>query len=55
MEEQNKLTITKKVAKHGTQAVLVIPSILQEKLAPGTLVEVSFKIIEQARIKEAGE
>jgi hypothetical protein len=39
-------TITKKIAKHGKQSVLIIPSLLQEKLSPGMLVEVKIEIIE---------
>jgi hypothetical protein len=44
---QNKqFTITKKIAKHGTQAVLIIPSILQEHLKPGKLAEIKIEIID---------
>ena len=39
-------TITKKIAKHGTQAVIVIPKILQEKLKPGTIAKISIDVIE---------
>jgi hypothetical protein len=46
MQTQTKtFTITKKIAKHGTQAVLIIPSILQEQLPPGTLAEIKIQII----------
>ena len=38
-------TITKRIAKHGTQAVIIIPSMLQEHLSHGTLVEVRIEII----------
>ncbi len=38
-------TITKKIAKHGRQAVLIIPTLLQEQLSPGKLVEVKIEII----------
>jgi len=38
-------TITKKIAKHGKQAVIIIPTMLQEQLAHGTLVEVRIEII----------
>ena len=30
-------TITKKISKHGKQAVIVIPSFLQEELKPKTI------------------
>ena len=39
-------TITKRIAKHGRQAVIVIPKILQNILKPKTLVEIQIKIIE---------
>ena len=37
------LTITKKIAKHGKQSILVIPKIFENELSPGTIVEVTFK------------
>ena len=43
---QKQITITKKIAKHGNQAILVVPKVLENKLRPGTIVEVSFEIIE---------
>lgn len=39
-------TITKKIAKHGRQAVIIIPSLLQEQLKSGTLVEVRIEILD---------
>lgn len=38
-------TITKKIAKHGTQSIIIIPSFLQEQLCPGRLVELQIKMI----------
>ena len=38
-------TITKKIAKHGSQAVIVIPSFLQSELKPKTIVEVKINIV----------
>jgi hypothetical protein len=40
-------TITKKIAKHGRQAVIIIPAFLQNSLAPGKLVEITFQLKEQ--------
>jgi hypothetical protein len=40
-------TITKKIAKHGSQAVIVIPSVLNRKLRPQMLVKVTIEIIEE--------
>jgi len=41
-------TITKKVAKHGSQAIIVIPRILEEHLKPGTLAEITLEVLEEA-------
>lgn len=47
MQTQNKsFTITKKIAKHGNQAVIIVPTMLQEHLKPGTLAEIRIEIIE---------
>jgi len=40
-------TITKKIAKHGAQAVIVIPSFLQQDLKPKTIVEVKINVIKE--------
>jgi len=39
-------TITKKIAKHGRQAIIVVPKILQAILKPNTLVELQIKVLE---------
>ena len=39
--------ITKKIAKHGKQAVIVIPSFLADELKPKTIVEVKINIIKE--------
>ena len=41
-------TITKKIAKHGKQAVIVIPSFLQDELKPKTIVEVKINVVKEA-------
>ncbi len=40
-------TITKKIAKHGTQSVIVIPSFLSQELKPKTIVEVRINILKE--------
>lgn len=40
-------TLTKKIAKHGKQAIIVIPKMLQEMLKPHTIVELKIKILEE--------
>lgn len=44
--KRNGFTITKKVAKHGSQAIIVIPRILEDKLKPGTIVELKIDVLE---------
>jgi hypothetical protein len=39
--------ITKKVAKHGHQAIIVIPKVLQDKLKPKTLVKLTIDVLEE--------
>lgn len=38
--------ITKKIAKHGSQAIIVIPRVLEEHLKPGMTCEISIDILE---------
>ena len=39
-------TITKKIAKHDSQAVIIVPTLLQEQLSPGKVVQVNIEIID---------
>jgi hypothetical protein len=39
-------TITKRIAKHGKQAVIIIPTVIQEQLSPGTLAEIKIEVID---------
>ncbi len=43
----NKFTITKKIAKHGNQAVICIPKLLEEQLKPGTIAEITIEVLEE--------
>ena len=47
-QKQKSFVITKKIAKHGEQAVIVIPKFLQQDLKPKTIVEVKIEIIREA-------
>ncbi len=47
MEKIKEFTITKKIAKHGSQAIIVIPRVLESKLKPGTVVEIKLNVIEE--------
>lgn len=48
-------TLTKKIAKHGNQAVIVIPSILNRKLKPQMLVRVQIDVLDDGILQEAGK
>jgi len=39
--------ITKKIAKHGSQAVIVIPKVLQDRLKPKTIVKLTIDVLEE--------
>ena len=41
-------TITKRIAKHGKQAIIVIPKLLQTELKPGTIAEIRIKVMREA-------
>ena len=46
-----KFTITKKIAKHGSQAIIVIPRVLESRLKPGTIAEITIDVLEEAKKK----
>lgn len=41
--------ITKKVAKHGSQAIIVVPRVLEERLRPGTVVQLTIDVLEEGK------
>ena len=45
--------ITKKIAKHGNQSIIVIPRILEHNLKPGTITKLTIEILEEN--KERGK
>jgi len=44
-------TITKKIAKHGKQAIVVIPRLLENELKPGTVVKMKFDVVKESERK----
>jgi hypothetical protein len=46
---KTQFAITKKIAKHGSQAIIVIPRILESQLKPGTLVELKIDVLEEIK------
>ena len=37
--------LTKRIAKHGNQSIIVIPKLIESSLKPGTIVELNIQII----------
>jgi hypothetical protein len=48
-------TITKRIAKHDDQAIIVIPRIIEENLRPGTIVQVTLEVIKQNSLTQNTE
>ena len=45
IQNRKSFRITKKIAKHGSQSVIIVPRILESYLKPGTIVELKIEII----------
>jgi hypothetical protein len=41
-------TITKRISKHGSQAVITIPKLIENELRPGTIAEIRITILNEA-------
>ncbi len=41
-------TITKRISKHGNQAVITIPKLIEPELLPGTIAEVRMTVLKEA-------
>lgn len=46
--ENKTFTITKKIAKHGNQAIIVVPKILETQISPGTIAKITIEILEES-------
>ena len=46
--KNKKFTIIKKIAKHGSQSIIVIPRSLENFLKPGTITELNIEVIHEA-------
>ena len=51
MENEKRFVIFKKIAKQGSQAVIIIPRILEKRLKPGTITRMTIDILEEAEDK----
>jgi len=47
-KDSGTFVLTKKIAKHGSQAIIVIPKILQEELKPRTVVQLKIDVLKEA-------
>ncbi|MCX6748244.1 MAG: hypothetical protein NT076_01425 [Candidatus Pacearchaeota archaeon] len=45
--ENKHFTITKKIAKHGNQTIIIVPKMLENQLKPGMLVELAIEILDE--------
>ncbi len=45
--------ITKKIAKHGKQNVVVIPRVLEEELKSGTIAKITFDVVRE--VEDGGD
>jgi len=50
--EKRRFVITKKIAKHGSQAIIVIPRVLEKQLRPGTVAEISISVLQEKQGNE---
>ena len=46
--KEKQFVLTKKIAKHGNQAIIVIPKILEEELKPQTVVRLTIDVLKEA-------
>lgn len=51
-KKRRNFVITKKIAKHGQNSIIVIPKFLQEDLKPKTIVEVRINVVKEAQENE---
>jgi hypothetical protein len=48
-EIAKRFVITKRIAKHGDQAIIVVRRILENSLRPGTIVQVAIDVLEEEK------
>jgi len=47
INDMKQFIITKKIAKHGSQSLIVIPKVLQDQLKPKTLVKITIDVLSE--------
>jgi len=45
---EKQFTIRKRIAKQGSNSVIIVPKLLQDELKPKTIVEINIKILKRA-------
>jgi len=46
MSAQKQFNIRKKIAKHGTNSIIVIPKLLQGELKPKMIVDIQIRVVD---------
>lgn len=46
-----KFTITKKIAKHGKQAIIIVPSALKDRIKPKMLAKITIDVLDSINVK----
>jgi len=46
--KQSQFILTKRIAKHGKQAIIVLPTLLKNELKPRTVVKLTIDVIREA-------
>ena len=44
--KKKQFVITKKIAKHGSQSIIVIPRLLEAHLKPGTITQLTIEVLD---------
>ena len=42
---KKQFVLTKRIAKHGSQSIIIIPRILEDELKPGIIVKVTLDVL----------
>lgn len=45
--DTKQFVLTKKIAKHGTQSIIIIPRILEQELKPKTIVKLTIEVLDR--------
>ena len=48
---KSSFTITKRIAKHGSQTIIVVPRILEQHLKPGMIVKLCIDVLQDAVVE----